>query len=138
MKIAVRNGRAYFVVNPVESIRTSGLISNVLARGDLFGVDIITGDLTIIKGEPKSVTAEISFSGAKVNAPRFHSEPLDTIDSSTIAAINRYIDLSSKYQTVFCVRLSNGRAFTATRQGDCEHFKLVCKSVISNAVKEMV
>ena len=42
-----RNGDEYLVVSPVESLKKSSLVSDVLARGDHFVVNLRTNNLTI-------------------------------------------------------------------------------------------
>lgn len=46
------NGRQFMKVEPAKFLFNSSLISNVINRGDIFAVDLNTGELTVVKYSP--------------------------------------------------------------------------------------
>jgi hypothetical protein len=51
MKLLKYNNKFYIKCAPVKSLFKSNLIHEVVTRGDVFVVDIETGDLTVLPGE---------------------------------------------------------------------------------------
>lgn len=49
------NGKRYYKVTPVKALFKSTMVHDVITRGDIFAVDIETGDLTILPRESISV-----------------------------------------------------------------------------------
>ena len=55
VKYIERNGNCYMIVKPCQKLFNSKTIHDVVTRGDLFAVEMNTGELTVLKREPQAV-----------------------------------------------------------------------------------
>lgn len=64
-KFFEHQGRQFMKVEPAQFLYNSTLISNVINRGDVFAVDLNTGELTVVKYTPDELKLVLLSEGSQ-------------------------------------------------------------------------